>query len=245
MLRLAIVLPLLTLVLASCANVPEPESTSVPAVVQAAPATMPDLRAQPVHCEVPSVCTTKNGDCRSLGIVPNAEGRQDVASACRWLAERMQLGDGSGFALMSAESVLYESEQGDKEGLRWAATVCASFRGTLVPQRNGTLTSHTTGLEWNVPAVSFTPMTSGLGVVYDAAYAKAKFRANTLGPEDPEALAVPILVYARPNDLGRRQHLQWPDESAGPVYRPSWAMYWHGHVFVDAGLGLMWVAEVH
>lgn len=241
MLRCAFVLPLLSLVWGSCVSRPVP-SLETP---QSAPASMPDLRMHPVVCNVPSVCTTTNGSCRSLGIVAHAEERLDVAPACRLVAERMQLGDGSGFALMSAESVLHLSEAGDKDGWRWAATVCASFRGTLVPQLNGTLSSHTTGLEWDVPAVSFTPMASGLGVVYDAAYAKAKFRANTLGPEDAEALAVPILVYARPNDSARRQSLQWPDESAGPVYRPSWAMYWHGHVFVDAGLGLMWVAEHH
>lgn len=245
MLRCAIVPPLLNLVWAGCANVPATQPTFAPNVGQAVPAHLPDLRAQPVDCEVPSVCTTTKGDCRSLGIVANAEGRQDVASACKWLAERMQLGEGSGFALMSAESVLYLPEQGDKDGLRWAATVCASFRGTLVPQLHGTLSSHITGLEWDVPAVSFTPMTSGLGVAYDAAHAKARLRANTLGPEDPEALADPILVYARPADPMRRQRLQWPDESAGPVYGPSWAMYWHGHVFVDAGMGLMWVAEDH
>jgi hypothetical protein len=241
MLRLAIVLPLWMLALGSCASVPEPESTSVPAVVQAVPATMPDLRAQPVDFEVPSVCTTTNGMCHSLGLkVPEGIGL-DLAKTCALLAQRLQLGSGSGFTLWNGDSFQDFAKMGLDGDWRWDATVCPTFQGTPFPQLLGTITAHVDGVRWDLPAVKFLPTGSGLGVLHDADFAKAQRRAHVGGDDDPAWSVEPVLVYARPTDPIRRASMQWPDESQGPIYRPSWWLHPYLLMFVDAATGCVWI----
>lgn len=205
---------------------------------------MPDLRAHPVDCEVPSVCTTTNGMCHSLGItVPEGVGF-DVMQACAWVAQRLQLGAGNGFAAIPGESFIDNVELGLTDGgWRWDAGVWSCFRGTPVPQLQGTIKARNDGLRWDVPAVSFTSTGAGLGVVHDAASAKAAYRADT-GCEYPAEFAEPMLVYARPSDPTLRRRMQWPDESEGPIYRPSWCLHPLIQIFVDAATGVVWRQEL-
>lgn len=201
---------------------------------------MPDLRAHPVDCEVPSVCTTTNGMCHSLGItVPEGVGL-DVVQACAWVAQRLRLGADSGFAAIPGEAFIDYAKLGlTHDGWRWDAGVWSCFRGVPVAQLQGTIQAGNDGLRWDVPAVSFTSTGAGLGVVHDAAAAKAAYRADT-GCEYPAEFAEPILVYARPSDSSQRSCMQWPDESDGPIYRPSWCLHPLIQIFVDAATGVMW-----
>jgi hypothetical protein len=238
MIRCAIVLPLLSLVWGSCASRP----ASLLETPQSAPASMPDLRMYPVECDVPSVCTTTNGSCNTGNrTVPEGLGL-DVVQACAWIAQRMQLGAGSGFSLAPWDAQSdYRPGEGE-DGFRWFVEVCASFQGTRVPQFFGNVASFADGLRWDVPAVSFAPAGSGLGVVFDAAYAKTKLRNHLVNPGDfakfpPE----PELVYARPSAAADRERSHWPDESAGRVYRPAWMLDVVPTGFVDAGTGKIWI----
>jgi len=241
MLRCTFVLSLSMLLWGGCASVRAPESSSVPAVVQAVPARMPDLRAQPVECEVPSVCTTTNGMCHSLGLkVPDAIGL-DLAQTCAALAQRLQLGSGSGFALWNGDSFQDFAKMGLDGDWRWDATVCPTFQGTPFPQLLGTITAHVEGVRWDLPAVKFLPTDSGHGVLHDADFAKAQRRAHVGGAADPSWSVEPVLVYARPTDPSLRAGMQWPDESTGPIYRPSWWLHPYLLMFVDAATGCVWI----
>ena len=113
MLRCAFVLPWLSLVWGSCASRPASSLESE----RSAPTAMPDLRAHPIDGNVPSVCMTKNGSCDTLGrTVPEGLGL-DLVQACAWIAQRMQLGAGSGAKSLS-----------DRQARSWAKAAAPACR---------------------------------------------------------------------------------------------------------------------